>query len=444
MFSKSINIKTLTPVFIGSGEVIGSFEYLIHNNKLFRLNLNSCFKFIFNKRNDAFDLLNKWSEEKSSQLTFNSNRARSDLNMSIFDFIKDKNYLSDSKLYDELIKEIESGKHIYYAIKSTSDTRSRDITALLKTANNQIYLPGSSIKGMIRTALLMDALERKLEDSDFKKMFISKLRNSLSGNPNKNNIGEFVEQEIFYAGNTTKNGITYRDEKFDLMKFIHISDSNALDLSNYAILTKTQLLTFNKNEVQGQSPFIEAIAKDIEFNCRITIDIEYIKTVYQSKKSNEWIEFDKKINTLFNLSITNLINKTDQEFGDVIFKKIEESLSHQSDLIYNNEIQWLENSEMKRTMSSKRIYDKFISNLRDDKIILKLGQGMSFVNNTIIKIINDIDPDLSLKILNNRNLGIIRKGQLKDINEFPKSRKLSGNYNSIIGLGWIELIFGDN
>lgn len=442
MESKKIYLKTLTPVHIGSGEKLGSFEYYIHKNTFYKLNIDSCFKFLLSKKHDVLDFLNRWAEEKSGELSDNNNnRSKESFKMSIFEFIKSRDYLNDNNLANELLKEIEKGNHIYYSMKCDGVTGSQDVSTLLKSANSEIYLPGSSIKGIIRTALLKDALERKLDDVSFKKRFFEKLKQELADNTRSEKFGSFIEQDVFYCGTSQRDKIIFHDEKFDMMKFIHISDSRCLETQNYAIITKAQLLTFDKSSVQSQAPYIEAIEEGIEFESRITIDIDYIKMVHNTKSDKDWLDYETKFEQLFKLNLKDFQKLNYEGLANEILIRIEDALLKYSDTIINNEYDWLDLSESKHALKAKLKYDNFIKQLGEDKINIKLGQGLSFINNTIIDIIKGKNKDAALDIINNHKFGIVKKGKVKNIDEFPKSRKLSGNENNINGLGWVELRF---
>ena len=442
-FESIVQIKTLSPVFIDSGHKLGQFEYLYDNGKLYKLNLKNCFNFIFDKRKDAMDKLNYWAESKSSLLDTNPNRARDSYNLNIFDFIGNGQYLNDKNLEQNLKDEIRKSVNNLsdYCISAENNPQGKDISSVLKNANNEVYIPGSTIKGQIRTALMKEYL-LNMPENELKSLG-NELTEKLKDNRLKRDkVADFIENKLFYCGSYQNDRIVYRDEKFDIMKFIHLTDTNSLNPSESLVLLKSELYLNTKAEIQGQAPIIEAIKSNIQLSFRISVDVNYILNILNKKdKTREWINFERKFRNLFQVDLMKFQNNP-KEIGKLIVKNIQESLLKFSNHTYNNDISWIETSEKKKVLKGKNHYDDFLGKLDEEGINVKLGHGTGYLNNTIFDILRDEKAINPLEILNNRNLNILKGKIDKDkIIEFPKSRTLVGSLDKKVALGWINLKF---
>ncbi|HID28083.1 MAG TPA: type III-A CRISPR-associated RAMP protein Csm5, partial [Methanosarcinales archaeon] len=121
------NLEILTPVHIGTGEKIGSVEYVLDKG-LHRIDMNELFK------DSTFKVQTfiNFSENRNCYLgEFNKELA---LKYTLY-------YVAiDSKIESELLNQIKNN-------------RSADINEFKKNVFNQPYIPGSSMKGAIRTAI---------------------------------------------------------------------------------------------------------------------------------------------------------------------------------------------------------------------------------------------------------------------------------------------------
>ncbi len=128
----NIELKTVGPVFIGSGETINKKEALFKKDKVVIIDTKLMFEY-FLKRN----LLKQYQEYML------------DTSKDLAVFFKDNNI--DEKIYKTWnIKEFSLGD-----TKSTGDgdVKGRGIVRFVRDGNGRVYVPGSSLKGMLRTIL---------------------------------------------------------------------------------------------------------------------------------------------------------------------------------------------------------------------------------------------------------------------------------------------------
>jgi len=155
-----LTLEILTPIHIGTGEKLKKgFDYIVKNGKPFVVNKSATYDLIAEK--------GKHDDER----------------------LFDKNF----KIQD--IVEIAQ-KEIGYLLKPISGFKEHEISECIKNAYLKPYIPGSSLKGAIRTALLGTILYNN--EDEFKKFF-------LTNNKNKSFADKFLIKALF--GSEPKNDI---------------------------------------------------------------------------------------------------------------------------------------------------------------------------------------------------------------------------------------------
>ncbi len=227
----NITLETVTPVHIGNGEEWSFLDYFIENGKANILNTDA----IFESLNDVqiIDNLSKEIEEKiiNGQAQINPKEFFG-------------NYIDVSKY---IIKRIESDE-ISGKVK------------IKKFINQQgrYYIPGSSIKGAIRTAYFFDFFDKKIDT------LVDVLKN-------KNDKFKELNQIVF--GEITS----------DFFKYFHVTDSQFISDSNMKII-KTIRYNNEKNK-EGVPICLEAIKEHSIVNFEIKIDDRSKITIEDIKNS---------------------------------------------------------------------------------------------------------------------------------------------------------------
>ena len=117
-------LKVLSPVHIGTGEEIPTTEILFHNNGAYRINIISLFQDHSFDGDGYFNRLNEIDVAKFSLAEFDSKTPL---------------------------------QHTLYSMQVGSGINIREYTSIyemIKTGRSRLYIPGSSIKGAIRTAMI--------------------------------------------------------------------------------------------------------------------------------------------------------------------------------------------------------------------------------------------------------------------------------------------------
>jgi CRISPR type III-A-associated RAMP protein Csm5 len=374
----NITLQTLTPLHIGSGkEYMGNFEfvYFAKENKIAVIDDEKVFS-IIGKEN-----LEEWVKliDKKGDL---------------FKFIKDLK--PDIQLKDIANKTI--------GIAGKPPTQQQNIKQFIQSATEGAYIPGSSLKGAIRTVILNDLIKTKPE-------FASQKRNL--GFESKNGYGfRYKDGEIVknYLGT---------DPNHDLLRLLQISDFHTAKNIETICIQNNILNLFNNGWAikQGQASFVECIPANAHLQGKIHIP-ENLKAQIQDKK-----------HPIKNMEILKL---------DKIFENIK---THTQNLIADETEFWQDEEEP----DALGEYLNILSDIEDqinackaNETIIRMsaGAGWDFMTGAWTR----KDDAQGNEILDgNTWLDLKRKLRYKSYNDnvpFPKTRKL---LHQGLPLGFVKL-----
>ncbi len=463
--SRTFTLRTVSPVHIGSGRSIDPIDIAVENNMVYHLNRE---RFLDSLNSSELDCYTNWLEEyfeNVNDLTqdtqddnkYEQNNNENDQKMkelrqqfNLPSFIKDK--LEEKKqLADELFKD-DNYKYASQLVTKIEDHK--EIREQLKNPEHIAYIPGSSIKGFIRTAMANRVLShfpyidrQKLLD---KLSRILKYRESYSEKAEK--LAQALEQDCFYCGMIKKNSNfeNYNLAQYDLFKFVKISDTfnekpvplNSLITDRFKISRDNGLCNLKP---QGSRVNMEAIQDAVEMNFEINVDILGLKNIIRTRKPpyNTWLSFGEKFYQLFKLSIDQLKKKGEDELKQKIIDSILSAVNDFSRKLIQSEQDWLHRFSQKEANNILDFYSKKIDR---NKHYLRIGQGTGFHSKTVL-----------LTMLNNRNFAdfgkilfdtfITRNNKDSDANKpkaidgFPVSRSyiLADNGLPLLPLGWVQI-----
>lgn len=408
------NLEILTPVHIGTGEKIGSVEYVLDKG-LHRIDMNELFK------DSTFKVQTfiNFSENRNCYLgEFNKELA---LKYTLY-------YVAiDSKIESELLNQIKNN-------------RSADINEFKKNVFNQPYIPGSSMKGAIRTAILWYILKN---DSNKLQDVINIRQKMIKQNP----------KNPKKADNKILESIFGKDPNYDFLRVLQLEDSNPFSITSLEV-SDVKILTTTKNGAHPKrfSNFTETLVESAKSTLKIKIDDFLLEDDIARK-----LGFNGKQN--FIKSISEICNS----------KSISEICNSYAKEFINNEIDFFNKYHLPNLVNAyDDLLDKIPSN--NNAFLLHLGWGSGWHGMTITEILgNTILNDIRWKFNIGKKVkyhkkcnGIVkpdkynknkfycnkcRKGKLtkKDIGTklfypFPKTRKIVfKNGNPEYPLGWIKL-----
>lgn len=213
----NLTLTVMAPVHIGSGERISSMEFQIKKedsqNFLSVFSLDSLLEWIGAQPN---------AERLASLLT---GMLENPKNGGLRKFISD---------YSVPLSAVES-----YAVPladGVNPNEVREVLTFIKTAGSRVYLPGSSLKGALRSALLRGAL---VQNRDWRKQTEQLVSDGIKANRTNSNA---IEAEVF-----VKPGVKpSKWSNYDLNRLINLRDSEPFDAKEVLRLYAVRMLSVNK------------------------------------------------------------------------------------------------------------------------------------------------------------------------------------------------------
>jgi len=339
-----LQFRTLTPLHVGDGSSLHTFDYVVHNGRFYRTSQRFFENFLKRLEENGVHLGDRFVEwagaitEKMQTLEEERrrdprsgkdfNQQLSDLRrqFSTFEFAK-KN--GQEKLFLELLQQ---QKNPGLPVNST-DKRIQEIRGFIRDGDERAYLPGSTIKGCIRTALLYHFLEEFADQSEVRKIIQTSLEEvrkdrqeaekrkaKFSPERHRKQFAEGIEYLAFRAGMIPERGNApkYSEAQDDLLKCLLVSDTH---LSADAIgIEKIDLYLVKKlprgagyeSQRQRQAPAVEAVQPGQVLTINLDINIELLLTLYRNSqdgdngikvgKEKHWIGWQEKAKAIFGLT----------------------------------------------------------------------------------------------------------------------------------------------
>ncbi|GJQ64192.1 MAG: type III-A CRISPR-associated RAMP protein Csm5 [Melioribacteraceae bacterium] len=448
-----LKIHTISPVHIGSGNALQPFEYIIEDGIYYRLNQNKAFELAYARYPDFADRLSTWIEKTTRNLESTRDNHRRAQIRERFNF----KYFCESVLQDsELADEITNSAYLYKCEVPYDLEGKKEIHEQLKTADGSIYIPGSSIKGAIRTVLAWRAFSHLTEKEQ-----VEILDNVIGSHDFKNGRGKFIDKELNeklfvcgvlkrIKGNNIKD---FSDIKFDIMKFIRISDAKLID---GALEVCPSNLYLTDKSPQPQAPALECIRFNSSFEFDISINEDEIRKIYEVSLStkDKWIEFDRKFKNLFDFYPH---EAKPGELEVKIVQSIKLAIADANDILLKSEEKWLNNIKdqviEQGTKHSNANFDEirgFYESYDQIPQMFKIGWGSGFVATTMFSMLmrNEATQKRLEKIFDKFKIGVPpqkkRDPNVKPValSKFPKSRRLIAEElnEPIDPMGWVALL----
>ena len=231
-------IKTKGPVYIGSGNNMSKKEYYFDekSKRIYFFDFGKLFKGIIDKN----------LEKKYQEYMFNTKAS-----MDLAGFFE-KNGVS--------IKDVKSWSNYSVDANNIYDMKSfngKEINTFIKESGNRNYIPGSSLKGAIRTALIVDGI-----------------RTNYSGKNPKRNVDE-IESKILNT--LARNRNNESDAVNDIMSCIRVSDSEVIPNEYMILCQRTDRNVYG--EEYNLPIYYECIKPGVTIKTSITIDSSMDKNI---------------------------------------------------------------------------------------------------------------------------------------------------------------------
>ena len=243
-----MKLTCLTPVHIGSGVSYNPGQYIFvpgyrGEGSIYFLNESKWLKYLYEKKViDLFakDLLNK----------VNANDKKNPFN--IYDWLSTQKSLGS---IDKILHELEERsavypkEPVYLDVNRAKLTNSlNDVHPFIRSGNGTCYIPGSSIKGVIRTALLVQDIMRHPEKY---KEELRSVSNALFARGGRHPIerelertAKDIEKRFAYSPKAIEEArVKHKpvDIVNDLFKYVQVSDAVASESLSMGIVQKIDL-----------------------------------------------------------------------------------------------------------------------------------------------------------------------------------------------------------
>lgn len=482
-----IKLKSITPIHIGNGDELYELDYLVRDNTYYRITQRKFLSFLSSHKN-TFSLYAQWIEDNSTGMedlsssikyAKNNNRDFRDFNGKLSAMRSSFNLYAFCEKYQiqgALLDFLKFDNDVL-KISGVKNFNRGQVRGNIKDGSNNFYLPGSSLKGSIRTSILFDLITQ--DDSGYMESALnSAVRNAKSNEKReklKKQFSDSIEHHYLYCGfETDKGNVKWSDEKFDIMKLLKISDAYAIE--NKLGVNKINLYVVEKErnrntttlvaKEQNQGPYVENFVADNEFTCNLEFDIDFVLALKNKILEDEnkisyilqngtkvWIDIKSKLQKVFGLDIAKLdYNNKDSIKGQVL-ENILLKVRNFSQKQKITDSLWFEN--FKRYDSRDGISAKILSNynsVQKTENLIHLGYATGFNGVTEVLAIksNDKLQPLVKEYLELFGIGDKpgankqrRNGEVYTVNtnSFPKSRRLiTLNDNQISPMGWLQIL----
>ncbi len=388
-------LVTLSPVHIGSGEQISNWSYAYENGKI---KIYSFDKVVRSLKDNHQKLLNLTAQIERNPL----NKSLGDI-LSSFRINVEPEYTVDFK---GEIKRQRFDRNTRQNI-----TEYKPIWEFIKQ-NGKVYIPGTEIKGAIRTAVFYKILKDKFkEDEKLKQKFLKEYENCINvkdyrdeREKKKKIQNEFKKMSSRWENFAFRGDFYENDAKKDILKVFLISDS---DLKN-----PEEVLTIKDITALGVSRHFEEPHELVKAGSEFIVDLR--------------VPFHEEHRKIF-----------PQTYKYLGLKKIRESCSDFAIASINADIKYFKKTSQLNPEEKSRIINKLEqrkklaeSGVEKGYILIRLGKHQGFLSTTINLLVKELDKELYSKAYKY----LVHKGY----EEFPnKSRKLTID-NEL--LGWCVLL----
>ncbi len=312
-----LKLRTLTPLHVGDGSTLHSFDYVVHNSRFYRISQRVFENFLATMGAQMTEAFVTWSDDLASQIDhaerdqknnprgrdYNQELSRLRRSFNLLEFAKKMgqdraflSFLNEAKVPSMPMPDAAKG-----------EAPKQEIRGFQRNGLNEPYLPGSSVKGSIRTALLYHFLEQHAEHESVRRILKEDLNQAHKEKSDAENrkvrfnldrhkkaFADRLEQLAFFAGMIDERGKRRNGEaQDDLLKCLLVSDATIdaagvgienIDLYLVKKLPKGQGLEAQK---QRQAPAAESLLPGQVLNIKVDVNIELLLQLHKSQQSTE-------------------------------------------------------------------------------------------------------------------------------------------------------------
>lgn len=367
---RKVKYTTLSPLHIGDGNTLGPLEYFVHQGRIY-----------FYKSEDLNRILTK------NQMEDFINYAITEESPNLFDFFKTYKDTDTEKILEWASKKTP------YSLGFLGSGTPERVWSFIKSRNKP-YIPGSEIKGAIRTAVVRKLLSYEDE--------IDKFRSSISRYDARSKE-EFSTRTLRIP--QQRGDRTIWDAKFDFMKFLFVLDADIGEVKPFVAKVE------NKNTSKS-GDYHEIIPERTEFQGEVQI-----------ANGNQFHTFVEKYRAdgLRKSLFTGLA-------------QILEACYDMTNAILDEESAFF--SKSKTFSVQKQLEDIKKQNTKNSPVI-RIGKHQGFMSLTLATLVKKLGDGVFRKYAESLSL----RNRTIHPNNFPKTRKVLVNpaTKEELSLGWVKI-----
>lgn len=376
--------KILSPLHIGTGKDVTPLDYFIKDNRIVLYN----FQKLLREDTDFAEKFLNLTEKQNPRLLF----------------LKDILSSKQKSNKDYCLYTGEVSKYLKRDLEFEMNKGNKaNIWEFIKDSRYKPYIPGSSIKGAIRTAIAYYILKK---DKDLKNQLTQKLWNESTN---------VINALIFQRYNL--------DAKEDILRTLSVSDAS-MNKDDVLSIECAKRLSSKPNLPNKPNPakfknYHECVKPKSTFSFSISFFPELIKA------KPEW----QKILLKYKIDKQSIINYC-REFTDDLIKQ---------------EITYFENHQEKYFAPKvKKFYEKLnTESLGANEFLIRLGQGGGFYTKTLAMLLENTEGFNYRTFIG--KFGRKIRGKVTQGRELKKTSRtiLSSNWNYPV-LGWVKIGLENN
>ena len=453
---RTLYLHTYSPIHIGSGVEIQPGEYALVGGEYYRIDPERLFGAIIDQHPDAHQQVVDWIEEQTEGLQTVDNRraSRQRQEMNLFSFVE--RALRDAPLARRLQTDIRL--YSRYAMSAPASLR-RSVREQLKTATNELYVPGSSIKGALRTALLYETLRSQPPDE---RRALDELLSRLVQTIKRQQRGKRaylalpLENHVFGCGLRQRREFIMNDPRFSLLRFLVVSDTETRPAHEVGRVITVDAYQ-RRGDRQGQIPPCESINEGITLSFRLGFDVEMLRRIVQAIRRKEqvtigrdrlvmgtdvWVDLEKKLARVFGLTFDDVLSGQDEEIEASVIERLLDACEKVGTATAKLERRWAdENQSGREAESAREMIRRYEERPRGT---LKLGWASGFPGVTLFALLVSWldDPVLKRRTEELLPLLVATKGQrdARTITDrYPGARRFETRNNRAGLIGWVTI-----
>ena len=260
LINYELKIKILTPVYIGSGYTVGKREYIHDKSKnlVSFLDLKKLFKGILD--NGLYSEYEKY---------FTADNKSREMNVELKQFLERAGIGEDK--YSEWITYSE-----YMGSSNLRLQNTHEIQTFVKDAYGNPYIPGSSLKGAIRTILESCYIRNKYNEFNLNRNEV--IKEKMEKKPRYMSFPyNHLKEKVFHR-QITDEKVKLDKMQNDIMRGIIVGDSLPIDKNSLCICQKIDLST--KGNEKSLNVLRECLKPGTIVTVPLTIDTKIMRNMY--------------------------------------------------------------------------------------------------------------------------------------------------------------------